>query len=57
MSDVKGTITRGKDSKVVVEVQLKGKLNDPSVWPECLEKLKELFKQYGSITIKEVKKS
>lgn len=57
MSEVNGTITRGTSSRVVVEVEIKGKLNDPSNWAECLEKLKALFKQYGSITIKEVRKS
>jgi len=56
MSDIRGTISRSKGTKVVVEIQFQGKLKDPAIWPECYEKLKELFKQYGSIRIKEVKK-
>lgn len=56
MSDIRGRLTRGKGKTVVVEVELDGKLKDPTVWPECLEKLKKLFEQYGSITIKEIKK-
>jgi bisphosphoglycerate-independent phosphoglycerate mutase (AlkP superfamily) len=56
MSEVSGTLARGKGGAVVVQVKIEGKLNDPQDWAECLEKLKTLFKQYGSITITEVKK-
>ena len=56
MSDVKGTITRGKGEAVVVEVKIEGKLNDKEHWEECLEKMRALLKQYGSISVRAVKK-
>jgi len=55
MSEISGTLARGKSGSVVVEVKIEGRLNDPKDWAECLEKLKALFKTYGSITIKEAK--
>ena len=55
MSDVKATITRGKGEAVVVEVELKGKLKDPKDWPECLEKLQNVLKGYGTnVEIKQI---
>ena len=56
MSDIKGTITRGKGEAVVVEVKIEGKLNNKEHWEECLEKMRALLKQYGSISVRAVKK-
>jgi hypothetical protein len=54
MSDVRGSISRGKKKDLMKAVEIQGKLT-PEQWAELIEALRMIAKKY-QLTVRDVKK-